>query len=142
MQLLLKLHNKEINLIHSKSHPLLLVANRDLLRRVIINFADNAIYYSEDSEIEMAVKSLKKTQQIRVSLRDKGPNIDLKQFNSFVKNSFKAKKITTRPESSGLGIYLANRFANAMNGKIGITRHKDGVTFYVDLDASRQMSLL
>lgn len=139
---LMKLHNKEINLRHSKSHPLLMVANRDLLRRVIINFADNAIYYSEDSEIEMAVKSLKKTQQIRVSLRDKGPNIDLKQFNSFVKNSFKVKKITTRPESSGLGIYLANRFANAMNGKIGIKRHKDGVTFYVDLDASRQMSLL
>ena len=29
-----------------------------------------------------------------------------------------------------------------MNGEIGAIRHKDGATFYVDLQASQQLSLL
>lgn len=139
---IMKIYHKKINLRHTKSHPLLMIANRDLLRRIIINFADNAVYYGEDSNIEMVIKNLRKTQKIRLSLRDKGPSIEKKQFNSFINNNTKVKRISSRPESSGLGIYLASQFANAMKGKIGIIRHKDGVTFFVDLDASRQMSLL
>ncbi|MCD8561477.1 ATP-binding protein, partial [Candidatus Saccharibacteria bacterium] len=45
-------------------------------------------------------------------------------------------------ESSGLGLYLASQFAEAMHGRIGAVRHKDGATFYVELQASAQLSLL
>ena len=50
--------------------------------------------------------------------------------------------INARPQSSGLGLYIASQFADCMNGKIGFIRHRDGSTFYVDLQASRQLSLL
>jgi len=50
--------------------------------------------------------------------------------------------IHARPQSSGLGLYIAGQFADAMNGRIGVTRHRDGATFYVDLQASKQLSLL
>ena len=42
----------------------------------------------------------------------------------------------------GLGLYIASQFAEAMHGKIGAIRHKDGATFYVELQASSQMTLL
>jgi K+-sensing histidine kinase KdpD len=50
--------------------------------------------------------------------------------------------IHCRPQSSGLGIFIASQFADAMNGNIGVTRHRDGVTFYVDLNSSRQLKFL
>jgi integral membrane sensor signal transduction histidine kinase len=50
--------------------------------------------------------------------------------------------VRTRPESSGLGIYVANQFARAMNGRIGLIRHRDGLTFYVEMPISRQLSLI
>ena len=37
---------------------------------------------------------------------------------------------------------LVRGFAEAMNGRIGAIRHKDGATFYVELQASQQLSLL
>ena len=47
-----------------------------------------------------------------------------------------------RPQSSGLGLYVAGQFAQAMQGKVGATRHRDGATFYVAVLASSQMRLL
>jgi len=52
------------------------------------------------------------------------------------------KTVKSRPNSSGLGIFLASEFARTMHGQIGLTRHRDGVTFYVELPVSRQMSWL
>lgn len=52
------------------------------------------------------------------------------------------QSINARPQSSGLGLYIASQFAEAMHGTIGATKHHDGATFYVELHASRQLSLL
>ena len=41
-----------------------------------------------------------------------------------------------RPQSSGLGLFVAGQFAQAMQGSVGATRHRDGATFYVDMHAS------
>jgi signal transduction histidine kinase len=50
--------------------------------------------------------------------------------------------LQNRPASSGLGLYIAGQFAEAMQGSIGATRHRDGATFYVELLASQQLKLL
>lgn len=142
LQPFMKLYDKTIKLKYKKSHPLLMIANRDLLRRIILNFADNSLYYGVEKEIEMAIRSINKKQKIRVSLRDRGPQINKKQFFDLISNVNKNKNLSSRPESSGIGVSIASRFAKFMGGDIGLIRHKDGVTFYVDLDASKQMSLL
>ena len=41
-----------------------------------------------------------------------------------------------------MGLYIAARFANYMNAKFGLVRHRDGTSFYVDLPVSEQMSLV
>ena len=51
-------HGRHVQL-RPRRNPLLLVANRDLLRRIIINFSDNALHYGLDqSPIEIEIKSL------------------------------------------------------------------------------------
>lgn len=140
---LFQAHNREVQLMPRK-HPLLLVANRDLLRRIITNFSDNALHYTEGGEVvKIRIGELRSGQIVRLSVRDYGPALP-KDVVRAVRNKLKAANspIHARPQSSGLGLYIATQFADAMNGKIGVIRHNDGATFYIDLQASNQLSLL
>ncbi len=137
-------HNRQMKLV-SRKHPLLLVANRDLLRRIIMNFSDNALHYAEnDSIVEIKITSSKNGKIIRLGVRDYGPALPINTIKNLSEKMKKyvASPIHARPQSSGLGLYIASQFADAMNGKIGVTQHRDGATFYIELHASHQLSLL
>jgi len=127
-----------------RMHPLLLVANRDLLRRILANFSDNALHYTEPgTAVHMQIKAIKKAGVVRIGVRDFGPALSMEMWRSLQKKiSNVPQPVHARPQSSGLGLFLAGQFAEAMQGTIGVTRHRDGVTFYVELQASRQLSLL
>lgn len=137
-------HDKDVRLVERK-HPLLLIANRDLLRRIILNFSDNALHYTGDNTtVEIKIVTINAGKTIRLGVRDYGPSLSTDDFKS-INDKLKGASSTTihaRPQSSGLGVYIASQFADVMNGKIGIKRHHDGSTFYVDLQASQQLSLL
>lgn len=123
---------------------LLLVANRDLLRRVILNFSDNALRYSlPGSDIQINIQSDRRIGVVRIGVRDYGPALSTDVWRSLRDKLRTApQSIHARPESSGLGLYIASQFADAMNGRIGAIRHRDGATFYIELQASAQLSLL
>ena len=136
-------HQRKIY-VSSKRHCWLLVANRDLLKRIIMNFSDNALSYAEgDGNVEIKISSVNYGKDIRLAVRDYGPAVSKSTIRK-LRNSLSAgpAPIHTRPSSSGLGLYISGQFAEAMNGHIGITSHHDGATFFVDLQASNQMSLL
>jgi two-component system sensor histidine kinase SaeS len=123
---------------------LLLVGNRDLLRRILTNFSDNALHYTDvGSIVQLQVTALKKSGRVRIGVRDFGPALSPDMWKTLRRRiGVSAQSVSARPQSSGLGLYLAGQFAEAMDAEIGVTRHRDGATFYVDLQASQQMSLL
>jgi two-component system sensor histidine kinase ChvG len=137
-------HGRHVKLAQRKK-SILLVANRDLLRRIIMNFCENALHYSEqDNPVEIQVGLLNAGKTVRLGVRDHGPALACNTLNT-LKDRLSGSSSTTvyaRPQSSGLAIYIASKFADSMNGTIGVTRHHDGSTFYVDLQSSRQLSLL
>lgn len=122
----------------------LLVANRDLLRRILLGFSDNALHYSLDgSAVHMEIKAVPGTGMVRIGVRDFGPALPTDVWKSLKQKLQTApQSVHARPESSGLGLYIASQFADVMHGRIGAVRHRDGATFYVELQASSQMSLL
>ncbi len=130
--------------LKTRKHPLLMVANRDLLRRIIMNFSDNALHYTDATGIvEIQIQALQAGEVIRLGVRDYGPALSSDMWRTLKdKLTVAPQSVHARPESSGLGLYIASQFAGAMNGTIGVTRHRDGATFYVDLSASSQLSLL
>ena len=137
-------YNRGIKLVKRK-HPLLLVANRDLLRRIIMNFSDNALRYTESGDsIKINIGLINYGNTVRLGVRDYGPTLSCDVINSLSTKLIEKNPTTinARPQSSGLGLYIASQFADCMNGKIGFIRHHDGSTFYVDLQASRQLRLL
>ncbi len=140
---LFKANDKEIK-IEKKRRSMLLIANSDLLRRILMNFSDNALRYSEGKNVvEIKVGSISKGEIIRVGIRDYGPALSSRALKAIKnKDLISNAETASRPLSSGLGIYISGQFAEAMNGQIGAIRHRDGTTFYVDLQASRQLRLL
>ena len=140
---LFEAHGRSLAVSH-RLHPLLLVANRDLLRRIIMNFSDNALHYSQPgTAVHMQIQALTKTGTVRVGIRDFGPAVSSDMWRALQKKlKYSPQAIHARPQSSGLGLFIASQFAEAMQGTIGATRHHDGATFYVELQASRQLRLL
>ncbi|MEP6710723.1 MAG: HAMP domain-containing sensor histidine kinase [Candidatus Saccharibacteria bacterium] len=136
-------HGREIR-VCKRRQSLLAVANRDLLHRVMLNFADNALHYAGgNAPVELSASSHAKGSVIRLGVRDYGPAIPIDTLSSLVgEQLIRPQALAARPGSSGLGLSIAKQFAEAMNGTIGATRHRDGVTFYVDMQASRQLNLL
>lgn len=135
--------NRTILLATRRSSPLI-VANRELLRRVLLGFADNALHYVDsDTPVRISVQPNRRIHTVRLGVRDFGPAVksDSWHVNDTDLGS-RPSLLPNRPESSGLGLYLARQFAEAMRANIGVTKHRDGASFYIDLPESMQMSLL
>lgn len=129
--------------VSGHTRPPLLVGNHDLLKRVLLNFGDNALHYAlTDRPVRLQVRGA--GDQVRIGVRDYGPALPMNVWEVLLDRlqSHAAQPVSSRPQSSGLGLYIASQFATMMNGNIGATRHRDGVTFYVDMMASRQLSFL
>ena len=135
------LYGRKISWPRSGRNSRLILANRTLLGRILANFLNNALKYTEDdSEIKVSVKAV--GGAVRLSVRDFGTMMSLKEYRRLLDEMDARKTVRKRPESSGLWIYVASQFARAMNGQIGLIRHRDGLTFYVEMPISRQLSLL
>ncbi|MEO8691217.1 MAG: HAMP domain-containing sensor histidine kinase [Candidatus Saccharimonas sp.] len=130
--------------VAKRQRQVLGLANRDLLRRILLNFTDNALHYSSpDEPVVISTTIRDKGQSIRLSVRDHGPAMPAQTWRVLHDRMGKsAQPLHNRPESSGLGMLISQYFADAMQAKLGAVRHSDGVTFYVDINASTQMRLL
>lgn len=133
---------RTIELTQRKRAPLAL-GNKDLLRRIMLNFADNALHYGdEQTTVKLSVQSLGHGDMIRLGVRDAGPALPANLWNNIESQLLRPQQVSARPESSGLGLTIAKSFAEATNCVVGAIRHHDGATFFVDVHASKQLSLL
>jgi signal transduction histidine kinase len=140
IQPLYRAHDRHIEAQLRRS-SLLVVANQTLLTRVLMNFADNALHYSSpDAPVRFETRQHK--DKVRISVRDYGPGVSTKLWRSFALKGSSLDQPSRRPASSGLGLYIAKQCAVAMGGDVGVVRHRDGASFYVELTSSSQLSLL
>lgn len=119
----------------------LAVANHDLLHSVVYNFCTNALKYSDQNQASLlTVKD--KNHHIRLEVRDFGPALPTDIYQKLAKNELETPtNISFRPDSSGLGLFIATKFARYMKANVGAIRHRDGTSFFVDLPVSHQGTL-
>lgn len=130
--------------VKTRHRSLLGLANKDLLRRVLLGFADNALHYSStQTPVTISIQATEGGQYVRLGVRDYGPAVPADVWRRLASSLGAERQLMqARPESSGLGMYIARQFADAMQARIGATRHRDGATFYIDIHASTQLRLL
>lgn len=119
----------------------LVTANSELLRSIVYNFCTNAVRCSVESV--KSVISLKENRGfVQLMVRDFGPALPKEVFEELKSGEIKKPlAIAMRPGSSGLGIYIANRFSRYMNLEMRATRHRDGASFMLKLPKSQQARL-
>lgn len=95
------------------------------IRQVIMNFADNAIYYTQNGG-EVTVSLVEKPKNIEFTVTDNGMGVPKteqhKLFNKFYRagNARKA-----RPDGTGLGLFMAKKVIVASGGAI-LFKSKEG----------------
>ena len=80
--------------------------------------------------------------RIRVDIRDYGPALPMDVWRELKRGWLeKPTSIAMRPGSSGLGLYIATKFARYMHADVGAVRHRDGTSFFIELPVSKQATL-
>lgn len=101
------------------------LADKDRIGQVLINFITNAIKYSPDSR-DIVVKVQKhKNNQVAVVVKDKGIGIDKKNHRNIFKRFYRiGGKGEDTYSGFGIGLYLANEIIQRHNGTITVKSKK------------------
>lgn len=115
--------------ITSATGTVLIDADEDRIRQVLINLLSNAINYSpEGSDIHISVKESE--DNVTVSVKDRGPGI----HEDVQKKIFDKFYTIGRKQGTGLGLAICKGIIEAHRGEINVISSKDdGSTFYFSL---------
>ena len=95
------------------------------LNQVLVNLVSNAIKFTEDGEINVAVTLLDKNTDkvwLRISVTDTGIGMDEEQRANLFKAFTQADSSTTRKYGgTGLGLAISRRLIQLMGGDIGVS---------------------
>lgn len=106
------------------SFPTLMI-DETKIRQVIMNFADNAIYYTPSGgKIDITLKDTKNSVEFTVN--DNGMGIPSDEQHHLFNKFYRAKNAQkARPDGTGLGLFMAKKVIIAQGGAI-IFKSKEG----------------
>jgi signal transduction histidine kinase/ligand-binding sensor domain-containing protein len=117
-------------------------ADRSATVQIIDNLVSNAVKYSPlDKNVYVRVRLSDNAQRVRVEVRDEGPGLsedDMKKlFGKFARLSARP---TGGEHSTGLGLSIVKKLAEAMNGNVWCeSQVGHGANFIVELPVSSSM---
>ncbi len=103
---------------HQPSHFPHLFIDEDKLRQVIMNFLDNAIYYSGDSRV-ISVRLYTNEGAAVFEVVDHGIGVPASAQKRLFTKFFRAENAQVqRPDGTGVGLYLAKQVITGHGGKV------------------------
>jgi len=115
-------------------------ADEQKLRQVIMNFIDNAVYYSPaNSTVVVSIEKVKDTAA--VTIVDTGIGVPQAEQTRLFQKFFRAGNARKqRPDGTGVGLYLARRVVAAHGGQIIFSsKEGKGSTFGFSLPLSKEV---
>lgn len=104
-----------------------------LLKNILINLVSNAIKYSPEGS-GITVQSLVKDKNVRIVVQDQGIGIPPTDQKHLFDRFFRATN-ATNVQGTGLGLYIVQRYAEMMNGKVGFESEVEkGSAFWVEFE--------
>jgi PAS domain S-box-containing protein len=119
--------------------PPVVIGDSGKIGQILLNFVSNAIKFTEDGQITIIANCLSLTEtecRIRLGVQDTGIGILDEKKDSLFKPFVQADSSTSRRfGGTGLGLSICKRFAEIMNGKIGVDSvPSQGSTFWIEID--------
>ena len=127
-------------MLFSGDHSLKVIADSLWIEQVMENFLDNAIKYTKGGG-EIIVKIYKQKNKVVYSVQDNGVGIPKKEqsliFEKFFRSANSLKKQT---EGTGLGLHIAKRIIDKMEGDIGFSsKENKGSIFWFSLPIQKNV---
>ena len=135
-ELKIQADNKKIKLMWEQpAEPLPeIMADKEQIRQIILNFIDNAIRYTNKGYVAVGIK--RKPESLVIVISDTGEGME-KQEIALLFESFSRGQAGTRfwTEGTGLGLYVAKKFAEMNHGKVWAESpgKGQGSAFYIEL---------
>lgn len=103
---------------HRPEHFPLLMLDETKIRQVIMNFIDNAIYYTPNGG-HIAVELADKPQSIELTVTDDGIGVPKHEQHHLFTKFFRANNAKrARPDGTGLGLFMAKKVVMEQGGAI------------------------
>lgn len=118
---------------HLHSGPLIVRLDCNLTKNILINLISNAIKYSPEGA-PILVDSQVDAGRVLISVRDRGIGIPDAEQKHLFDRFFRASNAANSTQGTGLGLYIVQRYADMMGGKITFeSKVEEGSTFRVEL---------
>jgi signal transduction histidine kinase len=118
-------HDLSFQLKVGKTVPKLVMLDEAKIRQVIMNFSDNAIYYSKPGTVIKVLLDVVDDELV-LTVKDTGIGVpEAEQANLFSKFFRATNARKQRPDGTGVGLYLAKRVVAGHGGSI-IFSSKEG----------------
>ena len=118
LQMIASSHALKLRLTVSSKQPLCVNGDADKIRQVMMNFIDNAIYYSrEKGTIIINLERVK--NEVAFTVVDTGIGVPEEEQSKLFTKFFRAKNARKqRPDGTGVGLFLARKVISAHGGTI------------------------
>lgn len=141
-----KAANKGLELLFDIDPLIPAYLNGDSLRlgQILINFANNAVKFTEQGIITLAITLQEETAEtvsLRFSVRDTGIGLSAEQQSKLFHSFQQADMSTTRKYGgTGLGLAISKQLAELMNGHVGVESEQGkGSTFWLQISLHKAM---
>jgi len=125
--------------VNYRNKQKLVVANRELLMALLRQLCYLGVQNSENgTTARLTVNDTK--GRVRIAVRDYGPSLPRVVVRGIRAGSLN-RLAPNEMRTGGLGLVVASRYVEHMEGELGVVTHRDGVSLWVDLPVSRQIAL-
>ncbi len=98
--------------------------DEDKIRQVIMNFIDNAVYYSHPGST-IVVKLARKGEYVELEVHDQGIGVPAEAQKRLFTKFFRAGNARRqRPDGTGIGLFLAKKVVTAQGGELIFESHE------------------
>lgn len=125
------------------NEPIRLTSDIDKVRQIIVNLAGNAVKFTDEGEVRISLRearpgeSAEERREIHIAVEDTGPGIAPEDARRLFRPFSQVDAGLTRKHGgTGLGLYISQRLAHLLGGRIDVTSELDvGSTFTLVLPA-------
>ena len=114
--------------LESPTHPIVIKADANRLKQVLLNLIDNAVKYS-DTQIKIL---LKQGDEAIIQISDRGVGIPLQQQSRIFERFYRVDEARHRAGGTGLGLSIVKILVEGMGGRISVrSQPGEGSTFTI-----------
>ncbi|MDB5444037.1 MAG: sensor histidine kinase/response regulator [Phenylobacterium sp.] len=107
-------------------------ADEGRLRQILLNFAGNAVKFTKEGGVLIAAEPTR-AGCVRFTVEDTGPGVSAAERERIFEAFAQAEVGRADPGGAGLGLAIARRLAQAMDGEVGVeTRRGGGALFWFE----------